>query len=123
MPRVSVCFVLLLIAGFVRAGSSEGQVEPPYPGSPVIVGLTWEDEVVQCGRNGSGDNWPSAWVEEDLYVTAWGDGPGFDGPTAKGDRLSLGFARIYGDPPDFRGEDFATSVDTPEGGGSSGIKA
>ena len=97
--------------------------EPPYLASPVIAGLTWDDEVIVCGRSGSGDNWPITWVDDDLCITAWGDGPGFDGPTSKDARLSLGFARIYGDPPEVRGEDFATNVDTPEGGGSSGIKA
>ncbi len=97
--------------------------EPPYPASPVIVKLTWDDAVIKCGRNGSGDNWPIAWVEDDLYITSWGDGPGFDGPRSRDTRLSLGLARIYGGPPGFRGGDFATNVDTPEGGGSSGIKA
>ncbi len=117
--RLAMLTVVLVLFAWRGLHASE----PPYPGSPVIVGLTWEDEVIQCGRNGAGDNWPIGWVEDDLYITAWGDGPGFDGPTEKGDRLSLGFARIYGDPPVFRGEDFATNVDTPEGGGSSGIKA
>ena len=97
--------------------------EPPYPGSPVIAKLTWDDAVVKCGRDGSGDNWPIAWVEDDSCITSWGDGPGFDGPTSRDARLSLGLARIHGDPPGFLGEDFPTSVDTREGGGSSGIKA
>ncbi len=105
----------------VRRASFASQA--PYPASSAIAGLTWEAEVVQCGRDGSGDNWPLAWVEDDLCITAWGDGPGFEGPTGREHRLSLGFARIYGDPPGFRGEDFATNADTPEGGGSSGIKA
>ena len=89
----------------------------------MIAGLTWDDEVSCAAADGSGDNWPITWVEDDLCITAWGDGPGFDGPTSRDARLSLGFARIYGDPPEVRGEDFATNVDTPEGGGSSGIKA
>ena len=97
--------------------------EAPYPVSPVVAGLTWEDETIVCGRSGSGDNWPITWVDDDLCITAWGDGPGFDGPTSRDAGLSLGFARISGNPPQVRGEDFATSVDTPEGGGSSGIKA
>jgi hypothetical protein len=120
--RNSLAFLLMILfLAFVCCVSAAA--EPPYPPSPVIVGLTWEDAVVKCGRDGSGDNWPLAWVDDDLYITAWGDGPGFDGPTDKEHRLSLGFARIYGYPPELRGEDFATNVDTPEGGGSSGIKA
>ncbi len=114
-----VVFVLTSLAICGVCASSE----PPYPASPVIAGLTWEGEVIVCGRSGSGDNWPITWVEDDLCITAWGDGPGFDGPVSRDARLTLGFARIYGNPPEVRGEDFATSVDTLEGGGSSGIKA
>ena len=110
--------VLLTLAGNLSLAS-----EPPYPASPVIVKLTWDEAVVRCGRDGSGDNWPIAWVEDGLYITSWGDGPGFDGATSRAARLSLGLARIHGDPPAFRGEDFVTNVDTREGGGSSGIKA
>jgi len=71
-------------------------------------------------RPGAGDNWPIAWIDDDLQITSWGDGPGFDGQPP---RLSLGFARIHGNPPDVRAEDFTSSIDTPEGGGSSAIKA
>ena len=115
--RNSLTFLLavLLVAGAARVSLGS---EPPYPASPVIAKLTWDDAVVKCGRDGSGDNWPMAWVDDDLYITSWGDGPGFEGPTSREARLSLGFARIYGDPPSFRGEDFATNVDTPEGSGS-----
>ncbi len=93
-------------------------LRPPYPTSPVIRSLMWEETVVKVGT-GTGDNWPITWVNGDLQITSWGDGPGFD---EKPPRLSLGFAHIYGDPPNVRGEDFQTDADTREGGGSSAIK-
>jgi hypothetical protein len=123
MCRAGFCFAVGLVACGLAVAGERVSSEPPYPASRVIVGLTWEDGVVRCGRDGSGDNWPITWVEDDLCITAWGDGPGFDGSTSRDARLSLGFARVYGDPPGFHGEDLTTSVDTPEGGGSSGIKA
>jgi hypothetical protein len=92
---------------------------PPYPSSPVITGLTWDKAVLRL-KTRAGDNWPITWVEGDLQITAWGDGPGFD---EQPPRLSLGFARIWGDPPNLRAEDFATDADTLEGGGSKAIKA
>lgn len=91
----------------------------PYPPSPVIRQLHWDAETVKIG-SGTGDNWPITWVGSDLQITSWGDGPGFD---ERPPRLSLGFARIFGNPPAVRGEDFATDADTREGGGSSAIKA
>jgi len=91
----------------------------PYPPSPVVRGITWHADVVKC-QDGIGDNWPITWVDEDLQVTAYGDGVGFDGHEQY---LSLGFSRIRGDPPHHRGQDFASDADTPAGGGPDGIKA
>lgn len=91
----------------------------PYPHSPMITGLKWDDSVFKL-KTKAGDNWPITWAEGDLQITAWGDGPGFG---EQPPRLSLGFARIWGDPPNLRGDDFASSADTLEGGGSTAIKA
>jgi hypothetical protein len=91
----------------------------PYPHSPVIASLKW-DESIDKLKTQAGDNWPITWAEGDFQITAWGDGPGFD---ERPPRLSLGFARVWGDPPNLRGEDFASDADTPQGGGSSAIKA
>jgi hypothetical protein len=103
-----LCCVLTIAAG-----------ARPYPPSKVITKLTWGDEVLKL-RPGAGDNWPITWAGDDLMITAYGDGDGFDG---KKRDLSLGFARILGDPPNHRAEDFASDADTPEGGGSRAIKA
>ena len=90
----------------------------PCPPSPLITKLTWDEGVVKL-KDGAGDNWPITWVDDDLQITSLGDGPGFGG---RKPRLSLAFANVHGDPPNVRAEDFVSDVDTPEGGGSSGIK-
>jgi len=91
----------------------------PYPRSAVIQRLNWDPTVFKL-KTRAGDNWPITCVQNDLQITAWGDGPGFD---ERPPRLSLGFARVWGDPPNVRAEDFVTDADTLEGGGSKGIKA
>jgi len=91
----------------------------PYPQSQLITKLTWDNQVLRL-RDSAGDNWPITWVDDDFQITALGDGNGFSGQNRG---LTLGFARIIGDPPNHRGEDIISDADTPEGGGSSGIKA
>jgi len=112
----SLSFLLLIVLG----GSGVAASKASYPPSPVITELTWDSDVIKCGPDGSGDNWPITWVDDDVQITAFGDGDGFDGHNRD---LSLGLARIFGDPPDFRGEDFASDADTAQGGGPRGIKA
>jgi len=111
----------LLVLGFVFQGGICGNIASgaPYPHSRVITKLSWDPDVVKL-RDGAGDNWPITWVEDDLQITAFGDGDGFD---KENPDLSLGFCRIVGDPPDHEGEDFKSDADTPEGSGSKGIKA
>ena len=91
----------------------------PYPQSQLVTKLTWDKEVIKL-RDGAGDNWPITWVDDDIQITALGDGNGFSGQDR---HLTLGFARIIGNPPNHTGEDLVSDADTPEGGGSSGIKA
>jgi hypothetical protein len=79
--------------------------EAPYPPSPLISSLKWDDAVFKM-KSRAGDNWPIAWGGDDLQITAWGDGPGFD---EQPPRLSLGFARVWGDPPNIRAEDLCHS--------------
>ena len=91
----------------------------PCPASRVITGLEWQGEVLKL-VDGSGDNWPITWVEDDLQITTYGDGKGF---SLKEPSLTLGFARIYGDPPNHRAEDLRSDADTVAGGGPAGIKS
>jgi hypothetical protein len=112
--RPGVVLVLICTGLSVAASVS------PCPQSPVIARLTWDRQVIKCGPARSGDNWAIAWVDDDLMITAYDDGDGFDNLNPD---LSLGFAKITGDPPNVRGQDFSTDADTPAGWGSKGIKA
>jgi hypothetical protein len=128
MKLLPKSYLLFILAGAttgqgqysaLSTGPSETATTAPYPRSPVISSLKWDEAVFRL-KTRAGDNWPITWAEGDLQITAWGDGPGFD---EQPPQLSLGFARVWGDPPNLRGEDFASDADTPEGGGSKAIKA
>jgi len=124
LSRLSKVSALALGLLFVFDNFAIAQSSPPYPPSPVITKLTWDSEVIKCGKGRTGDNWPITWVDDKLQITCWGDGPGFfERDSAARPKLSLGLARISSDPPDFRGENFASDSDTPAGGGPNGIKA
>ena len=95
--------------------------EPPYPRSKAVTRLTWAPDVIRLGADRTGDNWPSAWGDDDILYTSWGDGPGF---TNHQPQLSLGFARISGDPPGvMKVQEIPSNLDTPNGGGKAGIKS
>ena len=111
---LSLC---LLLTSSVQ---SMAGLHTPYPQSKMITKLTWATEVVKMKDCFSGDNWPIAWVNDNLQITAFCDGQGF---SRQDPDLSLGFARIFGNPPNFRAENFASDADTLMGGGPKGIKA
>lgn len=91
----------------------------PYPPSSVITRFTWDRDVAKL-KDGAGDNWPITWVDDDLQITSYGDGKGFSDRTP---HLTLGLARVFGDPPNHYAEDFISDADAPMGGGPSGIKS
>lgn len=128
---IVLSLMLWLSPAFVGAGPRARPGQPhgvaptpgsgaPYPASKVITKLTWDSDVLIMEGCISGDNWPIAWVSDNLQITAFCDGKGF---TEQAPDLSLGFARVFGDPPDFRAENFKSDADAPMGGGSKGIKA
>jgi len=95
---------------------------PPYP--PGKVQLAWDpyDQRVIIGSHAQrcGDNWPITWGDDDVMYTSLGDGGGFSN---RQPRLTIGFAKIYGDPPGLRAEDVLSDADAPMGGGRNGIKS
>ena len=107
--------------GFILACNCYGNTSSnaPYPPSSVITRLTWDRDVVKL-KDGAGDNWPITWVDDDLQITSYGDGKGF---SDRSPHLTLGFARVFGDPPDHYAEDIISDADAPMGGGPSGIKS
>src|SRR5512147_174117 len=93
--------------------------DAPCPASRKIKALAWDQEVLKV-RQRSGDNWPIAWVGDDLQITSYGDGAGF---SARDPELTIGFARVHGDPPGHRCEDLFTDCDIVAGYGRKGIKS
>ena len=88
-----VCF--LLVPHFAIAQS------PPYPPSPVILGINWDFSSLRELAPGS-DNWVITWADDDHQYTSWGDGGGFGGTNSDG-RVSLGFGRVEGTKDSYTG--------------------
>lgn len=93
----------------------------PYPPSEVFAGLDWDppEEIVRKAEGG--DNWPTAWGEDDLLYAAYGDGWGFEPKVER--KLSLGFSRVSGGPLDFHGENIRSMTGERYGQGPAGEKA
>jgi CubicO group peptidase (beta-lactamase class C family) len=91
------------------------------PRSTFIKELRWAaTNTIRRAAKGS-DNWPLAWADDDALYSAYGDGNGFE-PFVK-EKLSLGLARIEGEPENFRAENVrAPSLET-RGDGARGKKA
>jgi CubicO group peptidase (beta-lactamase class C family) len=89
--------------------------------SPVIKEVRWAraDTVIRMAKGS--DNWPITGGDDGALYTAYGDGWGFD-PRVP-DKLSLGFARIRGFPPDIVGENIRSKTGEQTGDGPNGKKA
>jgi CubicO group peptidase (beta-lactamase class C family) len=99
----------------------EAIIAPPYPPSPVIKDILWAPKEEIIRRASGSDNWPITWADDDNQYTAYGDGWGFEPKTDK--KLSLGFAKIAGSPPDFEGINVRTESGERIGQGNAGAKA
>ncbi len=106
----TIALSLMLWLSPALGGSSPAASGAPYPASKVITKLTWDSDVVIMEGCISGDNWPIAWVNDDLQITAFCDGKGF---SKQAPDLSQGFARVFGNPPEFHAENFKSDADTP----------
>jgi CubicO group peptidase (beta-lactamase class C family) len=93
----------------------------PYPPSPVIRGITWAPASTIIRQACDSDCWPLTWGDDGHLYTAYGDGHGFD-PKAP-EKLSLGFARVAGSPPDFSGINIRSATGERKGDGAAGEKA
>ena len=93
---------------------------PPWTPSPVIRQLNWAPVSTIVRQARDSDNWPLTWADDDALYTTYGDGTGF---VPKVDiKLSCGFARIDGNPTDFKG----INIRSPQeqiGQGKAGLKA
>ena len=112
-------FEPLLEAITASAPTKKGMA--PYPPSKVIARIDWEDKATIVRQAEGSDNWPLTWGEDDHLYTAYGDGSGFD-PTMR-DKLSLGFARVEGEPTKFTGVNVRAATLEQKGDGKAGKKA
>jgi len=96
-------------------------ISAPYPHSIVIKSVTFApfSSIIRMAKGS--DNWPVTWADNDALYTAFGDGWGFE-PHIK-EKLSLGFARVEGMPPDIRGINIRSKTGERFGDGRKGAKA
>ncbi len=97
---------------------------PPQPHSQVVGRVRYAPRSQIIRRAAGSDNWPMTWGDDDAIYAAYGDGWGFEPRRPK--KLSLGFARILGAPPNFRGVNIPSpsgelTGDGPAGGKASGM--
>ncbi len=121
-PSTILRATFFILSGFVAAFAQDRQpVSAPYPPSPVIQRVEWVAKETIIRRAKGGDNWPLTWADDDALYTAYGDGNGFEPFIAE--KLSLGFARITGTPPNFTGVNLRAPSGETRGQGAAGKKA
>ena len=109
--------VIKAIAGSNMAAAGDNA---PYPPSAALR-ITW-DAATRIVRKAEGsDNWPMTWAADDNLYAAYGDGWGFEPKVAK--KLSLGFAKIAGDPLAPVGTNIRSRSGERLGDGRNGEKA
>ncbi len=93
----------------------------PYPPSRLVSGVEWapSERIVRLAEGS--DNWPITWARDDALYTAYGDGWGFEPRTEK--KLSLGFAKVTGDPANPIGINVRSPSGERLGDGRAGEKA
>jgi CubicO group peptidase (beta-lactamase class C family) len=116
-PRVKVLFEPIVEAITDRKQS----LSPPYPPSKAIASITWAEKEAIIRKAKGSDNWPLTWAEDDQLYTAYGDGRGFKPLVPR--KLGLGFARIEGSPPSFRGVNIPSPSGEQVGDGAASKKA
>ena len=117
-------FEPIALATRAGPGGHGSDIKPtgaPYPRSQVIEGVRWAPAAEIRRRAAGSDNWPLTWADDDALYTAYGDGNGFEPFVPK--KLSIGFARVTGLPPDFQGMNFPAQNGDFRGDGRSGRKA
>ncbi|MSU50991.1 MAG: DUF4185 domain-containing protein [Opitutus sp.] len=93
----------------------------PYPQSPVIKEIVWAPKSEIIRRADGSDNWPMTWGDDDALYTAYGDGWGFAPLLPQ--KLSIGFAKVLGHPPEFQGVNIRTPSGEAIGQGAAARKA
>jgi hypothetical protein len=73
----------------------------PYPPSRVFTRVAWSPPETIVRQAKGSDNWPLTWADNGHLYGVYGDGWGFERQGMP--KLSLGLARIEGEPEDFHG--------------------
>ena len=120
--KITTFFVFLLAVWILGQSATAGENQPPtrvapYPASPVIKSLMIQPDRLTVGN---GDNWPITWADDGNQYTFYCDGDGFGGGSGNG---SMCPAMILGSPPNFTGQNIATTSGRKTGGGPEGRKA
>jgi CubicO group peptidase (beta-lactamase class C family) len=91
------------------------------PPSPIIAEIRWapKESVVRLAEDS--DNWPITWADDDALYTAYGDGSGFAPFVPK--KLSMGLAKVLGDPSAPQGINLPSPTFDTFGDGKKGRKA
>jgi CubicO group peptidase (beta-lactamase class C family) len=116
-PRVKILFEPIIDAITDRPKPSAA----PYPPSQVITDVAWAPKETIIRKAKGSDNWPLTWADDDHQYTAYGDGWGFEPFVPK--KLGLGFARVEGEPPDFKGVNIPAPTGEQPGDGARSKKA
>ncbi len=93
--------------------------ECPYPQSDLSAEFAPKESVIRNAHGG--DNWPVTWGDDDTLYTAYGDGNGFLPYTDI--KLSLGLAKVAGNPPAVQGINLRSKTGEKVGQGKYGEKA
>jgi CubicO group peptidase (beta-lactamase class C family) len=96
-------------------------VDPPFKPSQVIRRVRFDPPEWIVRKALDSDNWPITWGDDGHLYTAYGDGEGFEPFIDK--KLSLGLARVEGEPPDFKGISLRAPTAERTGDGVKGPKA
>lgn len=108
-------------AGMGLAAGIEAGAAPFLPQSPAIREIRWAPKETIVRRAKGSDNWPLTWGDDDFLYAAYGDGNGFEPLVPV--KLSLGLAKVTGQPPDFSGINLRSSSAEQLGDGPRGRKA
>lgn len=99
----------------------DAYTEPPFPMSKIIRGVKFAPDSAIFRKACGSDNWPITWADDDNQYTAYGDGWGFESGVGK--KLSLGLAKIVGNPDNFQGINIDSQTGEDIGEGRLGKKA
>ena len=94
-------------------------LESPCPISKISAEFAPAETVIRKAEGG--DNWPMTWADDDNLYTAYGDGWGFEPKTKI--KLSLGLAKVTGNPESFEGVNIRSLTGERVGQGRYGPKA